>query len=480
MTTARNFGWVFGAVTTLLIAACGGGGGNGGGDDGATGGIDRGGVTIAQGKINGFGSVIVNGVHYSTSGATITVDDQPGTESDLRVGQVVRIEGTVDANGTTGTARSITYDDDVEGPVQGIDLVTARLVVLGQTVQVGAGTSFDDSIVPRSLDGLAVGDRVEVSGLIGSDGVIAATRIELKTIAGPVEVKGTVESLDTVARRFRINQLEVDYATATLSGFASGQPANGDLVEAKGAVNGAGVLVATRVERRSASLSGTTDDRADLEGLVTRYVSVADFDVAGQRVTTTASTRYEGGTAASLALNVAVEVEGGFDTSGRVVATEIEFRPQSDVELSGRVDSIAAAASSLVLLGVTVRTTPLTRFEDHSSADVEQFDLADLRVGDYVEVRAYDDGSGLVATLLERDDPEAGVELRGIATEVAQPSFRVAGVAVTTGPLTEYRDNNGASIAAATFFATAGGREVKVRGSLVGDIVLAERAELED
>jgi len=358
--------------------------------------------------------------------------------------------------------------------------VTARLVVLGQTVQVGAGTSFDDSIVPRSLEGLAVGDRVEVSGLVGADGVIAATRIELKTIAGPLEVKGTVESVDTVARRFRINQLQVDYATATLGGFTSGQPANGDLVEAKGAIDASGVLVATRVERRSASLSGTIEDRADLEGLVTRYVSATDFDVAGQRVTTTTGTRYEGGTAASLALNVAVEVEGGFDAAGRVVATEVEFRPLSDVELAGSVESVAPAAGSLVLLGVTVRTTPITRFEDQSSADVEQFDLADLRVGDYVEIRAYDDGSGLVATLLERDDPESGVEVQGIATDVVQPDFRVAGIPITTGPLTEYRDNNGASITAATFFATAGGREVKVRGSQIGDTVLAERAELED
>jgi hypothetical protein len=480
MTTARTFGWLLGAVTALLVAACGGGGGGGGSDEDATGGIDRGGVTIAQGTINGFGSVIVNGVHYSTGSATITVDDQPGTESDLRVGQVVRVEGTVDAGGTTGTARSISYDDDVEGPVQSIDLATARFVVLGQTVQVGAGTSFDDSIVPRSLDGLQVGDRVEVSGLVGSDGMIAATRVELRTGTAPVEVKGAVASVDTAARRFSINQLQVDYAAATLTGFATGQPANGDLVEAQGALNGSGVLVATSVERRSASLSGTTDDEADLEGLITRYVSATDFDVAGQRVTTTGATRYEGGTAANLALNVAVEVEGGFDATGRIVATEVEFRPQGDVELSGPVDSISLATSSLVLLGITVRTTTLTRFEDQSSADVERFDLADLAVGDQVEIRAYDDGSGLVATLLERDDPEAGVELQGIATDVAQPNFRVAGVAITTDLQTEYRDNNGASISAATFFAAAPGREVKVSGSRVGDTVLADRAELED
>jgi hypothetical protein len=475
MIIVRNYGRMLAAFAASVIAACGGGGG---GEPVA--GIDRGGVTIAQGPISGFGSVIVNGVRYSTSSATITVDDQPGTESDLRVGYVVRVEGTVDASGTTGTARRVSFNDDLEGPVQSIDLAASRLVVLGQTVQVGANTSFDDSIVPRSLEGLQVGQRVEVSGLVGADGVIAATRIERKAAAATVEVRGTALSVDTAARRFLINQLQVDYSGATLNGFASGQPANGDVVEVYGTVNGAGTLVATRVEKRSTSLSGSTDDRADLEGLVTRFASATDFDVAGQRVTTTASTRYVGGSAANLALNVNVEVEGGFDASGRIVATEVEFRQEGDIELSGRVEAVNAAGSSFVMFGATVRTTAVTRFEDQSAADLERFSLADLRVGDYVEVKAYRDANGLVATLLERDDAESTVELSGTATDVAPPNLRVGGIAATTGPQTEYRDNSGVSISAATFFGAAPGREVKLRGSLVNNVVLAERAELED
>jgi hypothetical protein len=477
MTSARGFRWTLAAAAAAVTTACGGGGGGG---DNPTAGIDRGGVTIAQGPISGFGSVIVNGVRYSTTSATVTLDDQPGTESDLRVGQVVRIEGTVNADGVTGTARTIRFDDELEGPVQSIDLAASRFVVLGQPVRVGAGTSFDDSIVPRSLDGLQVGQRVEVSGLVGADGVIAATRVERKAAAATVEVKGVVSLLDATARRFRIGLLTVDYASSSLSGFSTGQPTNGDLVEVQGTTSGADLLLATRVEKRSASLSGSTSDSADLEGLVTRFVSAADFDVAGQRVTTTASTRYEGGTAVSLALDVNVEVEGGFDANGRVVATEIEFRREGDVELAGQVESVNAAGGALVVLGTTIRTTSLTRFEDQSAADLERFGLADLRVGDYVEVRAYREGGGLVATLLERDDLEAGVELAGVATDVAPPNLNVAGIAVTTDSATEYRDNNGGSITAATFFAAAPGREVKVRGTLINNVVLAEQAELED
>jgi len=461
----------------LLTTGCGGGGGGGGG---GTGGIDRGGITIAVGPVTGFGSIFVNGVEYSTSGATVSVDDNPGTESDLRVGQIVRVEGTVDTTGTKGTATKVTFNDQLEGPIQSIDSAAGRMVVLGQTVQVGPATSFDDRISPAGLDGLAVGNRVEISGTVSSTGVVNATRVELKSDSASVEVKGLVASLDTGNKRFAINQLQVDYSAAQVNGFGSGQPANGDDVEVKGPLNGSGMLVASSVEKKSASTPGTSEDKADFEGQVTRFVSTTDFDVAGQRVTTTAATTYDGGTAANLALDVKVEVEGNFDASGRIVATRVAFRRDADIELDARVDSVNAAGNSLVLLGVTLRTNSLTRFEDKSSAQVERFGLANLSAGDFVSIRAYDDGSGLLATQLERVDALSRIELTGPVGGLAQPGFTVAGIPVTTDINTEFRDTNGATITATEFFAAAAGQTVQVRGTLVANAVLAERAELED
>jgi hypothetical protein len=208
-------------------------------------------------------------------------------------------------------------------------------------------------------------------------------------------------------------------------------------------------------------------------------VSASDFDVAGQRVTTTASTRYEGGTAADFAVNVRVEVEGRIDAAGRIVASEVQFRRESDLELAGIVDSVSAAEGRFSMLGRVVRTTSLTRYEDHSNAELERFSLADLRVGDYVELRAYEDMGVLVATLLERDDPDSQAEVEGIATDVAAPNLTVGGVTVTTDAATEFKGRDG-TITAAQFFDLAPGREVKIRGTLVGTVVLAERAELED
>ena len=79
MTTlhAARYLWLT-ASAAFLIVACGGGGGSGE----TTAGIDRGGITIVSGPVTGFGSVHVNGIRYSTTGATFTIDDQPGVESD--------------------------------------------------------------------------------------------------------------------------------------------------------------------------------------------------------------------------------------------------------------------------------------------------------------------------------------------------------------------------------------------------------------
>jgi len=274
--------------------------------------------------------------------------------------------------------------------------------------------------------------------------------------------------------------LTVSYASAQLNGFASGQPANGDKVEVFGTVDGAGVLVATRIEKESDGAAGKADEQADYEGLITSFVSATDFSVAGQRVTTTSSTTYEGGTAANLALDVPVEVEGRFNATGVIVASKVQFRRGSDTEFSGRVDSVNAAGNSLVVFGTTIRTNSLTRFEDHSGADVTRFSLVNIAVGDYLEVDAYNDGSGLLATKIERDDSQAEVRLEGIAQNVAAPNFTVGGVAVTTDGNTEFRDKDGVTINAAAFFQAAPGRKVKTRGTLVGNAVLATRAELDD
>ena len=123
-------------IVAAVVVACGGGGGAN------FAGIDRLGVT--NGTITGFGSVFVNGVEYSTTGATFSIDDAPGTQDQLQVGQQVTVQWSSNSTGGARQADAVIYDDSVEGPITAgsINLVDQSFVVLGQTVVVDADTSF--------------------------------------------------------------------------------------------------------------------------------------------------------------------------------------------------------------------------------------------------------------------------------------------------------------------------------------------------
>lgn len=472
------------SLSMLALAACGGGSVGTGSSNNPppSGGIVRTGAAI--GPITTFGSVFVNGVRYTTTGATFTVDDAPGLESDLRVGDVVRVTGRFDDGLTTGTATSVTFDDNVEGPVQTIDATAGSLVVLGQTVKVSADTSFDDNIQPASLAGLAVGDIVEVSGLVMVDGSIEATRIEKKPAGGLFEVHGTISSLDTVNRRFNLNALVVDYSAAQLDNFPGGQIANGQAVEAKGsALSAGGALLASRVEFEGTQAPGAAGDRIEIEGFITRFASAQDFDVSGVPVTTGTGTVFEGGTAVDLGLNVKIEVEGTLSAGGTISATKVSIRRASALRVTALVDSVNAGAGSLVLLGITVRADALTRLEDKSSAQVRPLTLGALNAGDYLEVRGSElpaGSGGILATIVERDNPDTRSILQGFVTSVANPSFTILGVTIQTDGSTEFRDVDDSPIPAAEFFSRAAGALVKARGvESSATVIVADQVELE-
>ena len=319
-----NGGWLKGLSITLGVAAlvaCG--------TSDQTAGIDRGGATrvvSVVGPITGFGSIVVNGVHYAVDHAMVEVDGDAGTVADLELGQVVSIVGERDASGTTGTAATVHFLTNVRGPITAIDATTSELVVLGQKIVVAPSTVLDLGARPAAFSSFMVGDLIAVSGFVSAHGTIDATRIESVASGAGLLALGVVSGLDSAALSFNLGGLVVDYSQAVLiEGFASGGPANGDQVIVKGtSLAPSGALVAREV--RHVVDDGTQPGReTEIEGLITRFVSALDFDVAGKPVTTTASTTYQGGGAGALLLNVRVEVAGTADASGTIVARSIEI-----------------------------------------------------------------------------------------------------------------------------------------------------------
>jgi hypothetical protein len=436
---------------------------------------------MATGTITGFGSVYVNGVHFKTTSATIRKNGKVVAQSALRVGEVARIKGS--KNGSEGNADSVDVDENVVGPIAAIDATLNTLTVLGQTVKIDAGSSFSSDVQPADITGLKVADFVEVSGLTAADGSITATRIERDASAGTLQVLGTVASADTVAHTFMINALIVNYSAANLTGFTSGQPANGDLVEVQGTTfdSGTTTLTATGVDKQMSDVQ-EAGDHGDMEreGLITRFASATDFDVAGEPVTTTSATVYRNGTEADLALNVKVEVEGTLNSSNVLVADVVSFDHNGGVELQSTVTAVDTTAGTLNVLGVEITVTSSTRFEDKSSAQVEMFSLSNISVGDTVNVHGFESpaGSGkLVATRLDREPPSTEVEVSGPFAAGTSPQFSVFGITVDASSAT-LRDAGGATITLADFLTQAVGHSAEVSGQLSGMIVTASEARI--
>lgn len=483
-------------IITIILSIFAGCGGGSGGVDGGTiaspppppppppvGGIGRYGIAI--GPVASFGSIIVNGVTYNTDAATFTVNDAPATQADLRVGHVVKVLGTADDNGLTGIADDVFFDDSVKGPIESIDATASRLVVLGQVVLVGPDTSFDNSLSPASIDGLSVGQIIEVSGQIDATGNIVATRVEPKPVGTQFEVHGDVNALDSTNMRFNINSLVVDFSSAIIDNFPGGQITNGDFVEAKGMSLGAsGELLATQVELESLLTGVTGGDRVELEGFITRFGSAQDFDISGQTVTTTSSTVFTGGTALDLGQNIKVEAKGDLDGNGVLVATRVDIRPSKAIRTQAMIDSVDAANDSLVILGITVTVDELTRFEDKSNADVDPLTLNDVNAGDFVEVRGdeFPAGSGNIrAIIFEREDPDPDTILQGFVEAVVDPNITILGVTIDTSSASVFRDIDDSILTRAEFFNLVDVNSlVKAKGTESSDrVILASEVELE-
>jgi hypothetical protein len=442
-----------------------------------TAGIDRGGIQGgAVGSVSGFGSVIVNGVHYETEGAVINVNGGPATEGDLRVGYVVVIQAITPAEGSGAQASTIDFSHDVIGPLSAVDVVNNRTTVLGQRVKINDATAYGPGIEPASVDGMAllVADQIlRVSGFIGTDGEILATRIELGLAGSKLEVTGIVTNLNTAVRKFEIGGLVVDYSGAGVESFPGGMPAPGDRVVAEGAQFGlAGELVVAELKLKEPGTVFEEGARLEVEGLISLISSASSFRVSGISVMSNAATKYSGGDASMLGLDVRVEVEGRFDSSGVVVAEEVEFRPDGELGVEASAGSIELAAGTLQILGIPVQTTALTSSEDKSPAGLRPFSLADIRPGDPLRVVGNESlgvPGTIVATQIVRMEKLEELKLKGIAADVAEPTFSILGVTVFTDDQT---------VIGGDFFTQADGQLVRVIGDNAGGFFLAERAEI--
>ena len=313
-----------GAVAAL--AGCGGGGGGdfasiGSGGTGITGGegVGSGGTGIssaAVGAITGFGSIIVNGVRYETDRAALTLSDS----DTLKLGMTVRVRGVINADLVNGVASTIESSADARGAVAALDLANNTLVIWYTKIHVDDSTVFAGGLM--SLQDLRVGDPVQVWGLPDSGTGLRATRIERVAAGAAPIISGTAQAVDVSTSTVQVGGLRVAFTPAALesAGLTTAQ-LEGQLVRVRGTEQDA--TIAQAAVEPWYPVSPADGERLSVEGLITRFTSLASLQVDG--VPVDASSAKISGRQASIGLGARVQIEGAW-RAGVLVATRLKLR----------------------------------------------------------------------------------------------------------------------------------------------------------
>ena len=435
------------ATSIALILATGGltacGGGGGGGDTASS--------KTLVGTISGFGSVYVNGIKMETDNNTrYRVDDDDAFDDDaLGVGMKVRVVGTIDADSGTGRADYIEYDDDVEGPIENLNSISATektFEVFGLQVLADANsTVYDDG---ASFDSLANGQNVEVSGYF--DGTyLVASRIEFEDILDEdFEAKGIVTDYDPVAQKIILelangSTIDVFFNNATELDIPADPTGLFGEIEF---IESGGDYIALKIEVDDDDLLDDDDEDVSVYGVISQ--NEGDWTINGIPFLVNSDTEYEPGSLEdNLEDGLVVKIEGDL-LNGVLIAEEIESE-QGDIEIEAPVLSreFTDEKNGTITLDVgndtiTVTTNNGTQFEDDDVMDFDDdgsFNLSELNPGDFLEIEAYrNDVGDLVATSVERDDDDEDVEVEGpvdsYSDEVGNLSITVLGVSWSVEP----------------------------------------------
>jgi Domain of unknown function (DUF5666) len=484
---------IFGAVGLAgLLSACSDGSLSA---SASAGGASGSGSASASGTVTGFGSLIVNGKRFETEGASVSVDGQPSSQCTvspanrcgLQEGMTVKVSGSF--NGSANRAANIVQEDTLEGPITSVDAVNSQFAVLGQTVLVDETTRFDSGL---NLAALAVGNVVEVSGFIKSDGVVVASFIERKALVGDCsltcEVKGIVKNHDHATTRFQIGSLTVVYANTTIIDNSMPAPAgrnwNGIFVEVEGASLIGATLTAIKVERENDG-AGNVIDKFEIEGFVTQAEAptgnIIDFTIGTTPVRTTANTEFRGGLVDEIVVGAKMSAEGRFDGT-TLIAKHVKFHESVRVE-GDVVDIVSGVAGvdQFKLVGlpnVTITVNSQTEFKDTTRLT--------LATTNHVRVRGRVTGpnSGtIIAARVELRSADDDVDLQGPVQSINGQTLVILNVSVDTSGLQndDFEGLDDQIIGRSAFFnAVTVGTLVKVQGRLNGATVTWRETELED
>jgi Domain of unknown function (DUF5666) len=466
------------ALLTAALTSCGGGVGSGGTGQEV---VTSTGPTV--GTVNGFGSVIVDGLSYDNRTAPVVAETAPGRDIAAEVKMGHRVSVDVAASAPT-VATQVRVDATVVGSVTDINTTDAanQITVLGQTISLNAVgtagpiTQFGGGYL-KAAD-LRVGDAVEVHAVqlrLASSNPFQATRIDkLSTAPRPLRVTGVVTA--TSANSVNIGVLSLDTTTAVVlpagNAVTVGQSISVWAVPHPLALPAPGTIVLQAAQIRIRGLSAAGAD-STVSGAASRLdATVKTFNLGSLLVNYANAAITPAG--ATVANSRYVQVRGTTAADGTLNATTINLRDagsDSEAELKGNISAFVAATKQFTLRGVAV---------DASAATLKGCPAGGLANGLFVELKGSVSPTGVKASSIQcsNEPAEATVEREGIAgtVDVTAKTFQIT---PEKGPAINVKWTD------ATYFgglttATLSGKKVQAEGALVGGVLTATKVKLND
>lgn len=482
-----------------LLQACGGGGGGGSDEVSVIPNDNPGGVAVYAptttnylGTISGLGSIVVNGVRFETTSASVLdSDDLYGStaySSPLTLGMTVALQGDADESQSLGRAQKIRLVGGVRGTMTAYT-AGASMVVGGQTVALNANTLYVNAAgQPVTLQ---ANDFVNVYGLMQADNSFLATRVIQSSAANSIldaawrgQSSGVLTSsagdvvlnLDTgggtaYTVSCPVATCSVQPSRAALTGTHAVRVLSSDDTQ-RTVINGVTTVAASRIQVLDASQllawDGSSVGRTKIKGVATTNGS--QWFVAGVPVISSLP----------WVTGAFYEVKGTL-TNGQLTVTQRELEGQESYrevvnggtrsyyrnELYGAVSQLQG--NIVTVQGVTV---------DLSQAYFERGSLATIANGDYVEVKGTLSGGQMLASKVEvKTSSVAGqgtrFEVYGTVSQLTQSGFALA-----SGNTQYTTVLNGQSRIDNSHGVLANGQFVEVKGYMNGTAFVVLKVEV--
>lgn len=365
---------------------------------------------------NALNQIVVLGQTVSITATTSIDDSCPATLDGLLGIPAVEVSGLADANGVIEATRIECRDGtwggvmEVNGLVSGHSAGAQTFMINGLEVDYSAAAVDNFPTAGVINDG----DPVEAKGTVFDGSTLDATRVEFKGNRFANDDGVHVEIEGFITRFVSATDFDVSGFPVTTTGsttFEGGTAADLGLnlkVEVDGDFNASGVLVATKIDIKSATAVRVTGNLDSVSGNT--------LTILGITVNTdTLTTRFEDKSSADVDplrvgdLNTGdyVEIRGQEQPVGQITAMIVERDdPDSRTELRGFVEVGGKNEPNLTVLGVTIVTSGSTLYRDSRGAtDVGMSAAAfwaAVQEGSLVDARGTESGdTTLTATELE-------------------------------------------------------------------------------